>query len=185
MLAANLLTIALTCGVGLLVAGLVLPLSDAGALKRYWWGLAAVPVLIALLHPKVLPSLMDRAFAAVHRPRLGVVVNWHDELRAAAWSLGTWVGYGSSVGILCIALGQGGPASIALGIGGMALAVPLGILFIPAPAGAGIRDVVLTLVLESRLPPGPALAVVVLARVIIIASDLIVALAASSVGRRR
>jgi uncharacterized membrane protein YbhN (UPF0104 family) len=69
-------------------------------------------------------------------------------------------------------------------IGAIALAVPLGILFIPAPAGAGIRDVVLVLVLTVILTSGQALAVVVASRVLLILSDLVLAgLAAAS--RRR
>jgi hypothetical protein len=57
----------------------------------------------------------------------------------------------------------------------MALAIPLGVLFIPAPAGAGIRDVILVLVLSAPLGAGPALGVVIVSRVLLIIGDLLLA----------
>jgi uncharacterized membrane protein YbhN (UPF0104 family) len=176
MLAGNLISVALSCGVGLLVAAVDLPLADFDALHHYWWVLLAVPILLVALHPRVLPELLDRAFAALGRARLGLRLDPMAELRAGGWSLISWVAFGGHVAVLCAALGLGAGRSILLGIGGMALAVPSGVLFIPAPAGAGVRDVVLTLVLESRLSPGQALAVVVASRVLLVAADLGLAL---------
>ena len=52
MLSANLIVVVMSCSVGLLVACLLLPLHDAHALVRYWWALLALPILVALLHPR-------------------------------------------------------------------------------------------------------------------------------------
>jgi uncharacterized membrane protein YbhN (UPF0104 family) len=71
MLGANLITIVLSVCVGLSVACLLLPLYDPAALARYWWALLALPVLLALLHPRALPAILDRVFALLHRPPLG------------------------------------------------------------------------------------------------------------------
>ena len=60
----------------------------------------------------------------------------------------------------------------------MALAVSAGILFIPAPAGAGLRELVLVLVLKPDLGTGGALAIVVASRVLLVAADLLLAAAA-------
>jgi glycosyltransferase 2 family protein len=57
----------------------------------------------------------------------------------------------------------------------MALAISAGVLFIPAPAGAGLREVILVLVLRSALTPGQALAVAVGSRVLLIVADLLLA----------
>jgi glycosyltransferase 2 family protein len=61
--------------------------------------------------------------------------------------------------------------------------VSLGILFIPSPAGAGIREVVLVLALAPILDSGQALAIVVASRVILIVCDLAFALVALVSGR--
>jgi len=182
MLGANLLSIVLGCTVALGVACLLLPLYDAHALARYWWGLLVLPVLLVLLHPRALPYVLDRAFALLHREPLEERLEPRAEFRAAGWSVVSWIGFGGHLAVLCGALGHGGLSSVVLCVGGMALAVSLGVLFIPAPAGAGVRDVVLKLVLGAILLPGPALAVVLTSRVILIACDIVLAGSATLVG---
>ncbi|MCU1656877.1 MAG: hypothetical protein JWO57_1533 [Pseudonocardiales bacterium] len=185
MLAANLITIVLSCAVGLTLACVLLPLSDAHALSRYWWLLLALPFLIALLHPRAIPTLLDRAFGLIRREPLGQRLHVRDSLRASSWSIASFVALGGHVAILALAIGGGGLSTVLLSIGGMALAVSAGILFIPAPAGAGVRDVVLTLVLRATLTSGQALAVVVASRAILIVVDLVLAAVAAGVRSRQ
>jgi hypothetical protein len=68
---------------------------------------------------------------------------------------------------------------VALCVGGMALAYAAGVLFIPAPAGVGPRDLVLGYVLVGVLTHGEILAVVLASRVILILVDLLLAAVAS------
>ena len=184
MLAANLITLALSCAVGLIIACLFLPAYDTQVLARYWWALLAIPFLIALLHPRALPGLLDRAFALVHRPPLNEQLPVGASARASCWSVLSWVGLGLQLGILADGVGHHGVSSYLLSLGAMALAVPLGVLFLPAPAGAGIRDVILVLVLSVQLTSGQALAVVVTSRVLLIAGDLVLAALAAASRRR-
>lgn len=175
MLTGNLVMNLLSSATGLMVAAAVLPFYDPGALDRYWWGLLAVPVLLALLHPRALTGLVDLAARILRRPPLGDALEWRMELRAFAWSLLTWLGLGLQTAVLAASIKGWSFSVFALGLGGMALAVPLGVLFIPAPAGAGVRDVVLGLVLGSVMPAGQALAVVLACRLIAVACDLLAA----------
>ncbi len=175
MLWANLASLVVSCAVGLTVASVLLPAYDAAALRRYWWGLLAIPFLLAALHPRVLPWAMDRALRLLRRPPLHQEVDFARELRAGGWSLLSWLALGAHLASLVAGSGPVGFAPVALAVGGMALAVPLGILFIPAPAGAGVRDVVLVLVLRSTMASGPALAVVVGSRVLLVLCDLVLA----------
>lgn len=182
MLAANLITITMSCAIGLIVACLLLPLYDAHALAHYWWALIALPLLLTLLHPRALPAVLDFSFGLLRRPPLGERLDVRSGTEAAAWSLVCWLGLGTHIAILCTALGHGGASTFVLSIGGMALAVSVGVLFIPAPAGAGIRDVVLALVLRTILPPGQALAVVIASRVLLVICDLVLAAMAAAAG---
>jgi glycosyltransferase 2 family protein len=182
MLAANLVTLVMSCAVGLIIACLLLPLYDAHALRHYWWALLALPLLLALLHPRAIPAILDRLFALVHRPPLGERLDARSGVRAAGWSLVSWLGLGLHLAVICAALGHGGLSAFVLCTGGMALAYSLGVLFVPAPAGAGVRDVVLALVLGTMLTSGQALAVVLASRVILIVCDLV--LAALAAGAR-
>jgi hypothetical protein len=177
MIAANLVTIVLSCSAGLVVACALLPLHDASALTRYGWALAVLPLLLALLHPRAVPAILDRVFVLLHRPALHCRLAVGNELRASFWSLISWAGLGLQVTVLCVALGHRGMSVLLLCTGGMALAYVVGLLFLPAPAGAGVRDAVLIVVLEPTLPFGQALIVAVASRVMLAASDVGLALA--------
>jgi uncharacterized membrane protein YbhN (UPF0104 family) len=179
MLAANMITILLSCAVGLSAAAVLLPLSDASALRHYWWLLVALPFLLVLLHPRAVPALLDFAFGLLRRPPLGERLPLRSSLVASAWSLVSFAALGAHVAVIALAIGGGGTKTVLLSIGGMALAVSGGVLFIPAPAGAGIREVILTLVLRGTLTSGQALAAVVASRALLIAVDLALAGAAS------
>ena len=180
MLAANLITVVLSCAVGLILAAALLPISDTHALSHYWWLLLVLPFLIALLHPRALPMVLDRVFALLHRPPLDERLPVRNTVRAAGWSVGSFIFQGLHIAILALTLGGGGFSTVLLCIGGMSLAVSAGVLFIPAPAGAGVRDVILTLVLRATLSGGQALAVVVASRALLIVADLALAAIAAT-----
>ena len=150
MLAANLIILIMGSCVGLVVACLLLPIYDSSALVHYWWALLALPFLLALLHPRALPWVLDRAFKLLRRPALGQRLDSRAGLRASGWSAVGWLAYGAHLAILAAAVGHGGFSVFVLCTGAMALAIPVGILFIPAPAGAGIRELVLALGSRGR-----------------------------------
>lgn len=86
MLAASLITLVLSCTVDLLLASVLLPLLDTHALSRYWWLLIGLPFLLALLHPRVVLPMLDRAFALMRREPLGQRIAVSTTARAAVWS---------------------------------------------------------------------------------------------------
>ncbi len=180
MLAANLIMLMISCTAGLVLAAAILPVYDRQAFDTYWWGLLAVPVLLGLLHPRALTGLLDRVAALLHRPPLGGRLAPAAEARAFGLAVVSWLGYGLELAVLASAATRWSLATVALCVGAMALAVPLGILFVPAPAGLGIRDVVLALALSSVMPGGRALAVVVASRAVIVACDLAAAAAVAA-----
>ena len=186
MLWANLSALILGCTVGLVLACALLPVYDRHALARYWWALLALPILVAVLHPRVLPWALARVMKLLRRaPADFERIDPVAELRAAGWSLLSWSALGAQVAVLVVASGPSGFAPVALAVGGVALAISVGILFIPAPAGAGVRDVVLGLVLGAVLAPGPAIAVVVGSRAILVLCDVTLAGLAALGGLRR
>jgi hypothetical protein len=184
MLWANLSALILNCAVGLSVACVLLPIYDRHAFDHYWWVLLALPALVAPLHPRVLPMVMDAALRLLRQPARRERVDPRAELRAVGWSLLSWAGFGGHLAVLVVATGRSSADAVALSVGAMALAVPLGVLVIPAPAGAGIREVVLVLVLGSLMSTGQALAVAVGSRAILVLCDLLLAGVAGLTGIR-
>ncbi|MDQ1716359.1 MAG: glycosyltransferase 2 family protein [Pseudonocardiales bacterium] len=185
IVAANLITLVLSFATGLVLAGALLPFSVPSALHRFWWALAALPLVLVLALPKTLPYLMDRLLLVLRRQPLGVRFDVRATIRASAWAIVSWVGLGVHLAILAAAVGHVSAGLIALCIGGVGLAVPAGVLFLPAPAGAGMRELVLGYVLVAVLTSGQALAVVVASRMILILVDLILAAASVALAPRR
>jgi uncharacterized membrane protein YbhN (UPF0104 family) len=175
MLAANLITVLLSLCVGLVLAALLLPSSSPAALHRFWWALAALPLLAVLAHPRSFPFLLDRVLKVLRRPPLDVRMTGPATMTALGWSALSWVAFGAHLAVLAAAVGKPSLGLLALCIGGMGLAVSAGLLFLPAPAGAGMREVVLGFVLVTALTSGQVVAVVVASRVIILLADLLLA----------
>lgn len=183
MLAGNLITLVLGLASGLVLAGILLPFSSPEALRRYWWALAALPLIVILALPRTLPFVLDRLLALLRREPLGVQMTTSATLRAVLWATVSWVGLGLHLAVLSAAVGGFSGSLVALSIGGMGLAVSAGVLFIPAPAGAGLRELVLGLVLVAVMTSGQAVAVVVASRVLLIIVDVLLAAGAAVLGR--
>jgi hypothetical protein len=175
MLAANALTLALGVAVGLIVGAALLPLSSSSALRAFGWFYLFLPFLLVLLHPRTIPGLLDWLFKRIGRTPLGQRLAWSAMWRAAGWALLSWVLLGLHLYALTSGLGVTGPRVLAATIGGFALAASAGILFVPAPAGAGIRDVVLIATLGVSMSGAQALGVGLTSRVLLIVVDLLMA----------
>jgi len=175
VIAGNLTTILVGCLVGVGVAVVFLAGSRSQALDGYLWLLAFVPLLLALLHPRAISAILDHVFGLLGRERLGQRVPLRSMATVASWSVAVYLGLGAHVAALVVPQAGGGLRTVAVSVGGMALAVAAGILFIPAPAGAGVRDAVLGGVLLSVLTIGETLAVLVVSRVLLIVADLLLA----------
>jgi uncharacterized membrane protein YbhN (UPF0104 family) len=175
MLAANVLTLTVSIAVGLVVAAACLPASSSQALSRYWWTFLFFPLLVLLLVPRTVPGLLDWLFAKFGHEPVGARLPVGDSLRASGWSLLNWLGLGVHVYLLARPFGASGAQALLASLGGTALAVCAGILFVPAPAGAGIRDAVLVATLAPAIGTTNALAVALLSRAILIIIDLLLA----------
>jgi uncharacterized membrane protein YbhN (UPF0104 family) len=175
MLAANALSLALSLAVGLILGAALLPLTSTSALSTFGWFYLFLPFLLALLHPRTIPGLLDWLFQRIGRAPLGQRLAWSVTLRASCWALLSWVLFGLHLYALTSGLGVDGPRILIGAIGGFALAVSAGILFIPAPAGAGIRDVVLIASLGVSMTGARALGIGLASRVLLIIVDLLMA----------
>lgn len=181
---AGLLFVGLHCATGLLVASVTLPFASPDAVERYWWVLALTPVLLVVLHPKVLSPLLDRAFWLLRRPPLDRPLTLRNILRACGFLLVTWFWYGVSLLALAAPLGLSGRGELFLAIGAYGLAWSAGVLVLGlVPAGIGVREAVLAAVLLPVLPAGAAIAVVAASRVVQTLGDAVWAVLAGTLLR--
>ena len=158
-----------------LAAAVFLPLS--GGSSVYLWCAAAIPVFLVCLHPKVLNYLLGRAFKLARRPPLEQPLTGRVIAVSVAWSVVSWLLYGLAVWLLATRVGFPVTTGYLLAVGAYALSWALGFLFIPAPAGGGIRDIVLIQLLmrPHGMTYAAAYAVTIVWRAVTIVGDLLVA----------
>jgi uncharacterized membrane protein YbhN (UPF0104 family) len=171
-----LVAVAVSVASGAAVGAVALPFVSAGALGAWSWVVWLAPAVVVVLAPPVLNRLIGLALRAARRGAPEHPMTWGGLGRAAAWSVTGWLVAGVQLWVLCAGLGL--PLTVrtlALATGGWALAWTAGFLFVVAPAGAGVREVVLAAVLVGALPaPAAALAVLV-SRVVLTVIDLLLA----------
>lgn len=173
---ATLVLILLSAFSALLVVLASFPLVPAVADGGFGWTLLLVFPLVVLLHPRVLGRLLDRLLRLVGRPPLGEWTSLRGMVIALGWALASWAGAGLQV--FCLVISMGAPRSwhtLALTVGGYALAWAVGLVVVVAPAGAGAREVALAALLSQVMDAGAVVVVVLLSRVLFTGADLALA----------
>jgi hypothetical protein len=177
---AFLLTLGLTTLVGLLLGLAALPALLRAEGRGVLWGLLALPVLLALLVPSVVSSLIDRGLRLLRRPGLDRPLAGRDVARGVLWAQAFWLVYGGHVWLLAVGLGADPLEALPVAIGGFAIAFSLGPLLVVLPAGAGVREAVLVVLLSGVLTTPEATAVALTSRGILLLTDGLLALAAGA-----
>jgi glycosyltransferase 2 family protein len=182
---AFLLTLGLATLVGILVGAAALPALLEAEGRVVLLGLLAVPVLLALLVPRVLNTLLGTGLRILRRPGLDRPLHERDVVRGVGSALLFWLVYGGHVWLLAVGLGADPWRALPVAIGGFAIAFSLGPLLVVLPAGAGVREAVLILLLHAVLPTADAAAVALTSRGVLMATDGVLALGAALVPRGR
>ncbi len=158
---------------GAVVGVLALPFLAADALGPWAWTLWLLPAVVVLLLPPVLNRLLAVALRAARRAPFAQPLSWGGLGAAAAWAVLGWVLAGVQVWLLATGLGMAtGVRTLALAVGGYALAWMVGFLLVVVPAGAGARELVLLAVLAGTIPHAELLLVVLVSRVLVTLADL-------------
>jgi glycosyltransferase 2 family protein len=178
---ASVLTMLLSLLTGLLTALVALPFV-AGS-TPYLWVLLAVPVLLVVLHPRVLNSALGRLLRLARQPALAEPLTGRTVAGALTWAFVSWICYGLQIWLLAIRLGAPDGKAALLAVGGFALAWSVGFLVVLAPAGAGVREVLLVATLGPVLGVADATAIALVSRVLLTVCDLLTAAAAAGFTR--
>lgn len=182
---AFLLTLGLSVLVGLLVGLVALPALLRAEGRGILVGLLVLPVLLSLLVPAVLNGLLSRGLRLLRRPPLPAPLSGRNIVRAVLWSLSFWVVFGGHVWLLAVGLGADPLRALPVAIGGFAVAFSIGPLLVVLPAGAGVREAVVVVLLASLLTTPEATAVALTSRGVLMLTDGLLALAAGALPRRR
>lgn len=137
-------------------------------------GLACLAMAVALF-PPVLNRGIDKALRLVRREPLEHDLSGRAVVAMGSWFVLSWLCTG--VAVWSFARDLAGPDTDAgylalVCVSGFALASVVGMLSIVLPAGAGIREAVLVILLAGLLTAPAAAAVVILARFVTIVADV-------------
>ncbi|MEU8797124.1 lysylphosphatidylglycerol synthase transmembrane domain-containing protein [Spirillospora sp. NPDC048819] len=179
----TLLAVATSTACGLAVAAVTLPLTSVAARETYWFLFPLAPVLLILLHPRIVTWCLGLMLKIIRRPPLERPVSLGVTLRAVGWTVLGWILFGVHTWLLCMAVGGEGKGLPFLATGAYALAFVAGFLVFIAPGGIGAREAALTVVLTPVLPAGAPVVVAIASRVLLTIADLINAGVAFLLGR--
>ena len=177
------LTLGLSLVWGLILSLLALPVVLTDGDAHLGWFVLLLPFAAVLLVPRVINAVLDRMLRLVRRPGLEQPLAVRSIAAASAWTIALWVVFGLHVWVLATGLGAEPLDTLPVAIGGFALAFSIGPLLVVLPAGAGVREAVLVLVLGSVLDTAEATAVALTSRVLLMLTDGLLALAGLAVPR--
>jgi glycosyltransferase 2 family protein len=150
--------------------------------------LLAIPVLVALLHPRVFGPVADRALRLLHRPPLDVTLGFAAVLALLCYSVVAWLLAGLGAWLLARAVTGLDVGALPIVVVAYALAYVIGMAAFIFPSGIGVREAVLTASLARQLPGGVALAWALLLRLWVTVIELVfvgLAVAAAALVRRK
>ena len=167
-----------------MLTGTAYVLGRGGNLGEARWLAILLPAALILVAPPVLRRLLRAILRLARREPLLREPTGAGLAKATAWAMVGWIFAGAQVWQLSRALSDLGEPSFFAAVGGYALAWTAGFLVVFAPAGAGIREVVLGGLMSDSMTVGAVVALVLLSRLFITGADFTLAAAAAISGRR-
>ena len=160
--------------------------ASRGDAFSWWWVAIAVALGCVLLWPRLLNAVIARGLRLLRREPLEHDLSGRAVALTSAWFVAAWVSTGMGTFVLARSVAPDAPLGpmLVTCIGGFALASAAGMFSILVPAGVGVRDGVLALLLVTLMPLPAAAAVVVVARFFAVLADLLLAGFAWVWGRR-
>jgi uncharacterized membrane protein YbhN (UPF0104 family) len=168
---------------GVLTGVIMVPFAGSAA-HRYWWVFLLAPVIGLCMHPRVLNRILNRVLRIARRPPLERPLTGRNVAVGLGWGVVGWIFFGLQIWLLGSRLGLSSGSGLLLAIGSFAFAWCAGFVVVFAPAGAGIREVVLVALLVAVMSRADATAVALVSRVLMTAGDLISAGSAAFFARR-
>lgn len=171
------LALVINLGVGIAIAAATLASQEV--VRQAWYLLLLLPVIAVCMHPKILTWGLNLALRLARRDTLDSVLPGRTVLVAVAWTVLGWLVYGLHTWMLA-----GRWDLYVIATGAYAFAWSTGLLAFLVPAGVGVREGALVLVLHPILGTGPALAVAVVSRLVFTLADVTAAGLAFLLGRQ-
>ena len=156
------------------------------AFAAQYVGLLVLVVLagVVLLTPPVMIRWLRLIFRLIRRTHLvPEALSGRALASATAWSLASWVVFGLHLWFVLAATSGPAPELLLRSISGFSIAWVIGFLAIIAPAGAGVREAIMAVVLAGFFTAPQVLGIVLVSRMLLLAVDVVLFAAASIASR--
>jgi hypothetical protein len=180
---AGLVVLLISVTMALVLGTLAVPALLAEESGLYAAGVLLLVPLAIVLHPTVLSWCIRTGLRILRRPAPETSLSGPAIRRVAALSLLNNGLLGLQLWQLATDIGDSTWLLLPLAVGAYGMATALGLVVVPLPAGAGVREAVIVVVLAPELGAAGATLVAVLARLILTCADVILAGVAVSVTR--
>jgi len=180
------LSLAMQLAISLTVGGIISlgALLFIPALSNSWWIVIPIAAVgLVMLAPPVLRRLLRLAARILRRPG-PIEIDGRQLLAATCWSFVAWLFFGLSLWSLVAEQSFGAPRVLLLCFVGYAVSWVIGFLMVLVPAGAGVREAVLVLLLGGTLGAAQTTAVALVSRIEMVAVDAALFLIALSLSYR-
>lgn len=159
---------------GLVVGTLYLLTSKGTVPGGIGWVVSVLVLGLVVLTPPVLRRLLTFALRALRRPPLVRQPTTKGLVVAVSWAVLGWAAAGMQVWLIASPMASASVSPLAA-VSGYALAWTAGFLVVVAPAGAGVREVVLGGLFSGSLSTGAVLTLVLISRLLITLVDFALA----------
>ncbi|GAA3830647.1 lysylphosphatidylglycerol synthase transmembrane domain-containing protein [Sphaerisporangium flaviroseum] len=160
-------------GCALALAAITLPLTSQEVARQTWYLMALIPLIVVGLHPRVLTFGLNLVLRIARKEPLDHVLSGSAMLAATAWTMIGWLFYGVHIWLLLGDMTPGGPSLFAVAAGAYALAWVTGLLTVIVPAGIGVREGAMVLVLAPVLDAPHALVIAIVSRLAFTLADVL------------
>lgn len=141
--------------------------------QDWWWVALVLSPIVLCLFPPVMNRLIALGMRLLRREELPSAMSYRGLGGATGVTLAAWVASGVQLWIIAVGMGMDAEwSTLLVCIGASALGWAVGYVAVFAPAGVGVREVIVLVALGGLLPEGSVLAAVVLSRVLTILADV-------------
>ncbi|GAA2912687.1 lysylphosphatidylglycerol synthase transmembrane domain-containing protein [Streptosporangium fragile] len=175
------LVVSLGCAVGLAAA--TLPFTARSVAEQTWYLALIIPVIVVCLHPRILTWGLNLALRVARKEPFDQVLPGGTLLEVTAWTILGWLVYGVHLWLVMGDLADDFSLYL-LGAGAYAFAWATGLLFAFIPAGVGVREGAMILVLAPTIGTPNAIVAAVVSRLVFTFADVAWAGAGFLLGRR-
>ena len=176
--------VGLSLSTALCVGMIGFPVVESAHKGEAWLLVAILPFAVVASLPPVLTRLVNLVLKVMRKGPLPKPLSWPGVARACGWLTLTWLLFGAHLWLLSNALGAPGIDGVTRSVGGFALAMAAGVLFVFLPSGAGVREALIVAALSPVMSTGEALGIAVVSRALFIAADIVSAGGAAVSGLR-